>query len=155
MAYLQNEIPKPEGCIFCKAAATPATDSTTFIIHRGQHHFVILNIYPYNNGHLMIVPFAHLESIEDLSTEALTELMLLSQTSMQVLRTAYHPHGFNLGVNVGDAAGAGVPGHVHLHIVPRWNGDGNFMSTLANTRVIPELMAQTYERLKALWPTSA
>ncbi len=155
MTYLQNNLPKTEGCIFCNAATDPDTDSTTYIIHRGQHHFIILNLYPYNNGHLMIVPFAHVESIEQLSPEALTELMTLSQTSMQVLRSAYNPHGFNLGINVGNAAGAGVPGHVHLHILPRWNGDSNFMSTLANTRVIPELMPQTYERLKSLWPTSA
>ena len=152
MTYLQNNLPQPEGCIFCNAAADPAADSTTYVIHRGQHHFIILNLYPYNNGHLMIVPLAHLDSIEQLPTEALTELMLLSQTSMQVLRSAYNPQGFNLGINVGGAAGAGVPGHVHLHIVPRWNGDSNFMSILANTRVIPELMSQTYERLKSLWP---
>lgn len=152
MTYLQNHLPQPEGCIFCNAAADPTADSTTYVIHRGQHHFIILNLYPYNNGHLMIVPLAHLDSIEQLPTEALTELMVLSQMSMQVLRSAYNPQGFNLGINVGGAAGAGVPGHVHLHIVPRWNGDSNFMSTLANTRVIPELMSQTYERLKSLWP---
>jgi ATP adenylyltransferase len=153
MTYLQSNLPKPDGCIFCNAAADPQTDSTSYIIHRGHYHFIILNLYPYNNGHLMIVPFAHVESIEQLPAEALTELMTLSQISMQVLRSAYNPHGFNLGINVGNAAGAGVPGHVHLHILPRWNGDSNFMSTLANTRVIPELMSQTYERLKALWPS--
>lgn len=152
MTYLQGTDPKPEGCLFCNVAATPEADATTFVLHRGQHAFVILNLYPYNNGHLMIVPFAHVESIEGLSPDELAELMALSQACLGVLRQAYNPQGFNMGINIGGAAGAGVPGHVHLHIVPRWSGDSNFMSTLASTRVIPETIDQTYQRLKALWP---
>jgi ATP adenylyltransferase len=152
MTYLQGNAPKIDGCIFCNAAASPETDPTTYILHRGQHAFIILNLYPYNNGHLMVVPFIHAESIEDLPPEALNEVMTLSQTALGVLRRAYHPHGFNIGINIGNAAGAGVPGHVHLHVVPRWSGDSNFMSTLANTRVIPEMIDETYERLRALWP---
>ena len=152
MTYLQSNVPKPEGCIFCTAASTPENDAATFILHRAQHAFIILNLYPYNNGHLMIVPFAHAASLELLPSEVLTEMMLLSNKSLAVLRQAYKPHGFNLGINIGHAAGAGVPEHVHLHIVPRWAGDNNFISTLGNTRVIPEMIQQTYERLLALWP---
>ena len=152
MTYLQGIDPKPDGCLFCNVAARPEADAATFVVHRGQHAFVILNLYPYNNGHLMVVPFEHVESIEGLAPAALGELMALSQICLGVLRQVYSPQGFNLGINIGGAAGAGVPGHVHLHIVPRWNGDTNFMSTLAATRVIPETVEQTYERLSALWP---
>lgn len=152
MTYLQGNAPKVDGCIFCNAAATPEADLSTYVLHRGRLAFVILNLYPYNNGHLMVVPFAHAESIEDLPFEVLAEMMVLSQMSLGVLRRAYHPHGFNLGINIGNAAGAGVPGHVHLHIVPRWSGDNNFMSTLASTRVIPEMIEETYDRLRILWP---
>jgi len=153
MTYLQNNVPQPSGCIFCNAASTPENDASTFVVHRGKFAFIILNVYPYNNGHLMIVPFAHAESVEHLPPETLAEIMALNNISLSVLRKAYNPHGFNVGINIGNAAGAGVPGHVHLHIVPRWSGDNNFMSTLANTRVIPELLDTTYERLKSLWPS--
>jgi ATP adenylyltransferase len=152
MTYLQGQAPKADGCVFCTAAASPEADAQTFVLRRGQHHFVILNLYPYNNGHLMVVPYAHVDSIEELSPDALAEFMALSQTCLQVLRAAYNPHGFNLGINIGNAAGAGMPGHVHQHIVPRWSGDSNFMSILADTRVIPEMVQQTYDRLAALWP---
>jgi ATP adenylyltransferase len=155
MSYLQGDGPRPEGCVFCNAAATPDADANTYVLWRGQHHFVILNLYPYNNGHLMVVPLTHVDSIELLAPEALTELMTLTQKAMLVLRAAYNPQGFNIGINVGHAAGAGVPGHVHQHIVPRWNADSNFMSTLANTRVIPEELPQTYERLHSQWLKSS
>jgi ATP adenylyltransferase len=151
MTYLQGNGPKPEGCLFCNAVSTPETDAANLVLHRGQHTFIILNLYPYNNGHLMIVPYRHIDSLETLSPEETGEMMALSQKCLALLRQAYNPQGFNMGINIGAAAGAGVPGHVHLHIVPRWNGDNNFMSTLSNTRVIPELVEQTYERLKALW----
>ncbi len=151
MAYLQNNVPKPDGCIFCLAAACPEKDAATLVLYRGQHTFIILNLYPYSNGHLMIAPFVHAESIELLPPETLLEIMALSNKSLAVLRKAYNPQGFNLGINIGNAAGAGVPGHVHLHIVPRWLGDSNFMTTLADTRVIPETIQQTYERLLTLW----
>jgi ATP adenylyltransferase len=154
MTYLQGNGPKVDGCIFCHAAANPEADHSTYVLHRGRLAFIILNLYPYNNGHLMVVPFVHVESIEDLPPDDLGELMALSQAALGVLRRAYHPHGFNIGINIGNAAGAGVPGHVHLHVVPRWSGDNNFMSTLANTRVIPELIDETYERLRNLWPNS-
>jgi len=152
MTYLQGNSPKIDGCLFCNAAAAPESDPSTFVVHRGQHAFIILNLYPYNNGHLMVVPFTHTESIEGLTPETLAEFMALSQQSLAVLRKAYGPQGFNIGINIGAPAGAGVPGHVHMHIVPRWAGDSNFMSTLADTRVIPETISQTYERLRSLWP---
>ena len=150
MTYLQNDQPKPDGCIFCAVVAA-SDDERTLVLHRGQHCFIILNLYPYNNGHLMIAPFDHSESIEQLPAEALTEMMTLSQKCLNILRRAYSPQAFNIGINIGAAAGAGVPGHVHLLIVPRWAGDTNFMSALANTRVIPEELPQTYQRLRELW----
>lgn len=154
MTYLQGNSPKPDGCLFCNAAASPETDEALLVLHRGRHAFIILNLYPYNNGHLMIVPFEHTPSIEQLSPETLTEIMTLSQRALATLRQAYEPQGFNLGINVGAAAGAGVPGHVHLHIVPRWAGDTSFMSAIGNTRVVPEWLAQTYQRLRELWSDS-
>ena len=150
MTYLKTAGPEQDGCVFC-AALAENDDAKNLIIHRGQQCFVILNLYPYSNGHMMVVPFVHLDSIEGMAAEALGEMMTLSQHGLGVLRAAYNPQAFNLGINIGGAAGAGVPGHVHLHIVPRWGGDTNFMTTLANTRVIPEELPQTYERLCALW----
>ncbi|MBI3244361.1 MAG: HIT domain-containing protein [Chloroflexi bacterium] len=151
MTYLQSDQPRPDGCIFCAVVSTSDDDEGNLVLHRGQQCFIILNLYPYNNGHLMIAPFAHSESIEQLPVEALTEMMTLSQKCLNLLRQAYSPQAFNVGINIGTAAGAGVPGHVHLHIVPRWAGDTNFMSALANTRIIPEELPQTYQRLRRLW----
>ena len=151
MTYLTNPEPKPDGCIFCNALATADNGHKTLILHRGAHCFVILNLYPYNNGHLMIVPLEHIESIETMSIESVTEMMTLSQHCIGVLRKAYSPHAFNIGINIGAAAGAGVPGHIHLHIVPRWSGDTNFMPVISNTRIIPEMIDETYKRLRELW----
>ena len=150
MTYLKSAGPKPDSCVFCEALAEN-DDAKNLIVHRGQHCFVILNLFPYSNGHLMVVPFAHVDSVEGMTLESLSEMMALSQHGLGVLRAAYSPQAFNLGINIGGPAGAGVPGHVHLHLVPRWGGDTNFMSVLANTRVIPEALSQTYERLCALW----
>jgi ATP adenylyltransferase len=151
MTYLQSAGPGPTAaCIFCDKIAAP--DDEALILHRGQHAFVLLNLYPYNNGHLLIAPYLHEASIEPLAAPALAEIMALSQHSLRVLRRAYQPQAFNLGFNIGAAAGAGIAGHVHLHIVPRWAGDTNFMAVVAQTRVIPEWLQQTYTRLKALWP---
>ncbi|MBI3359872.1 MAG: HIT domain-containing protein [Chloroflexi bacterium] len=150
MTYLMGEGGKLEGCIFCDKPA--GDDDENFILHRGQQSFIMLNLYPYNNGHLMIAPYAHEPSIESLDAATLAEMMALSQRSLRLLRRAYDPQAFNLGLNIGAAAGAGVADHVHLHIVPRWAGDTSFMSTLAETRVIPEWVGRTYERLKAIWP---
>jgi ATP adenylyltransferase len=151
MTYLQGEGAQgPGGCIFCDKPAQGDDDG--LILHRGAHAFVLLNLYPYNNGHLLLAPYAHQPSIETLDAAALGEIMALSQRCLRVLRRAYQPHAFNVGFNIGAAAGAGIADHVHLHIVPRWSGDTNFMATVAETRVIPEWVQQTYERLKAVWP---
>ena len=149
MAYLRGDDPLPEECLFCLKAQLE--DAEAHIVHRGRLCYVILNRYPYNNGHLMVVPYAHVATPEDLDTETLTEMMALTQLSLQVLREAYDPQGFNIGMNVGAVAGAGVADHVHLHIVPRWGADTNYMTIVGGTRTIPEWMDQTYERLRPLF----
>jgi len=149
MAYLRGNDALPDGCLFC--LAPQADDAEAHIVHRSGLCYVILNRYPYNNGHLMVVPYAHVPSLEELAPATLAELMALTQLSLRALREAYSPHGFNLGMNIGEAAGAGVAGHVHLHIVPRWSGDTNYMAITCETRVIPEWMEQTYARLRPLF----
>jgi ATP adenylyltransferase len=139
------------GCIFCDLPAENR-DLDNLIVHRGQRAFVILNRYPYNNGHLMVVPFSHAPSLEQLDAPTLTEIMLLVNQSLGALRAAYQPQAFNLGVNIGAAAGAGIADHVHMHIVPRWSGDTNYMSTVAGTRVIPEDLRDTYRVVQESWP---
>jgi ATP adenylyltransferase len=149
MAYLQGEDPSREGCLFC--VKLQLEDAQARIVHRGRTCYAILNRYPYNNGHLMVVPYAHAATLEELDLEALTELMALTQLSLRVLRAAYNPQGFNVGMNIGAEAGAGVAEHIHLHVVPRWSGDTNYMTTTGQTRVIPEWLDQTYERLRPLF----
>lgn len=139
------------GCIFCDKPAQD-TDAENLIVHRGERAFVILNLYPYNNGHLMIVPYTHAPSLEQLDTPTLTEIMLLTNQALATLRAVYNPQAFNLGVNIGAAAGAGIAEHVHQHVVPRWAGDSNYMSTVAGTRVIPEDLQETYRRVREAWP---
>ena len=134
------------GCIFCDAVARADADS--LVVQRGRLCFVILNKFPYNNGHLMIVPNRHVGRLVDLEAEELVELGQLTQTAERVLTEAYAPHGFNMGVNLGKAAGAGVVGHLHMHVVPRWNGDTNFMAVVGDTRVLPEELAATVARLR-------
>jgi len=120
-------------------------------VYRDRLCYVILNRFPYNSGHLMIVPYQHLATLEDLDAETLSELMALTQLSLRVLREAYSPQGFNVGLNIGQAAGAGIVSHIHLHVIPRWGGDTNCMTTVGQTRVIPEWLDQTYERLRPLF----
>jgi ATP adenylyltransferase len=152
MPYLQGKEGRTEGCLFCIA---PQVDGEgAYIVHRTELCYAILNRYPYNDGHLMIVPFAHLATLEDLDAGTMGELMALTQRSLQVLRLEYEPDGFNVGVNIGEVAGAGVADHVHVHIVPRWRGDNNYISTVGKTRVIPEWLDQTYERLRPLFESS-
>ena len=124
-------------------------------MHRGQLAYVILNLYPYNNGHMLIVPYQHTASLEALAAPELTELMRLSQQALAALRAMYAPQGFNLGMNLGAPAGAGIADHLHLHVVPRWAGDSNFMTTLAATRVIPEDLKDTYQLAVKYWPADA
>ena len=145
MAYLRGEDPLPDECLFCLLASQE--DAEAYIVHRGQFAYVVLNRYPYN-GHLMVVPYDHVASLEHLDAVPLGDLMALAQISLRALREVYCPDGFNLGMNIGASAGAGVAGHVHLHVVPRWGGDTNHMTTTGQTRVIPEWLDQTYERLR-------
>ncbi len=137
------------GCIFCNKLKGP--DQAEHVICWGKQAFILLNKFPYANGHLLIVPTAHVASLEDLDTDTLTELMLLVNRSLAVLRAAYRPDGFNFGANLGRAAGAGIAEHVHLHLIPRWSGDTNFMPIIAETRVLPETLDQTYARLRPLF----
>ena len=139
-----------DGCLFCQRLAQP-DGPENLIVHRGRTSFVILNRYPYTNGHMMVVPNAHEPSLEGLEPAVLTELMLLLQGSLHVLRSEYGAEAFNIGSNIGEAAGAGIADHVHLHVLPRWGGDTNFMATTADTRVIPETLEQTYARLRRAW----
>jgi ATP adenylyltransferase len=146
MKYIENN-DKEEGCVFCNAQAREDGESN-LIAFRGERNFVILNLYPYTSGHLMVVPFDHISSLEELDQTTRAELMELTSQCMVVLKKLYRPQGFNVGANIGVAAGAGVPGHVHIHIVPRWGGDTNFMSTLGETRVLPEALDETYKRVR-------
>jgi ATP adenylyltransferase len=149
MKFVQSQ-EKSVDCVFCRVQ-TQSNDSENLIVFRGQKAFVILNRYPYTSGHLLVVANAHLPSIEDLDVETRSEMMELATTSMHVIRIVYHPEAFNFGANIGEAAGAGIASHVHLHVVPRWSGDTNFMSALAETRVLPEDLNETYRRIHAAW----
>jgi ATP adenylyltransferase len=137
---------KPAGCVFC-TKPEQQLDRQNLILFRGTSCFVILNLFPYNNGHLMVVPFEHVAGVEDLSTETIGEMMALTQRSVGVLREKLRPMAFNIGINQGAAAGAGVADHVHLHVVPRWVGDTNFMPVLADTRVMPQSLESSYDLL--------
>jgi ATP adenylyltransferase len=136
------------GCIFC----LPADErSTPLVVFEGRTCYVILNLYPYNNGHLMVVPYRHVATFGGLSTEELTEVGLLIQRSEVALNEAYRPHGLNVGVNLGKPAGAGVLEHLHVHVVPRWNGDTNFMTVVGDMRVLPENIGDSAERLRPIF----
>ena len=141
-------IGKPQtGCIFCEKLNS-TEDRENLVVYRGDKTFVIMNLYPYNNGHLLIAPKRHVGDISELTEDELTELMKVSQEMVRVLRTAFgNPHGFNLGMNLGKVAGAGIPGHLHVHVVPRWDGDSNFMAVIGDTRVISEAWHKTYEKI--------
>jgi ATP adenylyltransferase len=145
MKYVTNA-KQETGCIFCNKLTQPDS-ADNLVVLRGERAFVILNKYPYTSGHLMVAPFAHQASLEDLDPATRAEMMELVTQFMGVLRKAYQPQAFNLGANIGEAAGAGVPGHVHIHIVPRWNGDTNFMSAVGEVRVLPETLEQAYARI--------
>ena len=149
MEYIQS--PKTnEGCIFCNGLQQ-VDGPENLIVFRGTKAFVMLNRYPYTSGHLMVVPYEHKPSLELLETSSRLDIMDLAAKALQVLKELYSPQGFNLGMNIGGAAGAGVLDHVHLHIVPRWAGDTNFMSAIAQTRVLPELLEETFRKVQAAW----
>ncbi len=141
-----------DGCIFCEGLKED-DGPVNLIIYRGNRAFVMLNRFPYTSGHLMIVPYDHQPSLEKLDPGSRAEIMDLSAKAIEVLNNIYTPQGYNLGMNIGNAAGAGVTEHVHLHVVPRWVGDTNFMSSVSQTRVLPELLEETYRRIKEAWGT--
>jgi ATP adenylyltransferase len=147
--YVQKTLPD-QGCVFCNFPKEN-WDEERFIVHRAQFNFVILNIYPYTTGHLMVVPFQHVSTLGDAAPEALQEMMLIARQAEHHLTEVYRPNGMNVGLNLGEAAGAGIASHLHLHVVPRWIGDSNFMTVLGETRVLPEDLAETYRKLKAVW----
>ena len=138
-----------DGCVFCLAQAR--TEPESLVVTRGQTCFVVLNLYPYNNGHVMVVPNRHVGSLAEATSPELSELMLLTRRAEIALTEAYRPHGMNLGINLGRPAGAGVPGHLHMHVVPRWDGDTNFMTVVGATRVVPEELPQTLKRLTPIF----
>jgi len=138
---------KVSGCVFCDLPKM-GDDEQARIVHRGRHCYMVLNTYPYTPGHTMIVPFTHLDQLQKLPTEAAHEMMDLSQRIEQVLRQLYTPDGVNLGMNIGKAAGAGVAGHIHMHALPRWVADSNFVSVIGETRILPETLDLTYQRIK-------
>ncbi len=151
MTYIQNDLKKPGGgCVFCAAQEMPDGPGN-LIIHRGARAFVILNRYPYTTGHLMVVPNVHEADLENLDEAARAEMMSLAARAIRVLRQVYHPQGFNVGMNLGRVAGAGIAEHLHMHIVPRWGGDTNFMSSIGGTRVLPEALEDTYRRVRKAW----
>jgi ATP adenylyltransferase len=152
MTYIQNNQHSAE-CVFCMALEQ-SDGPENLIVARGSRAFVILNRYPYTSGHLMVVPMQHRSSLEELDERTRAEIMELSNQAILTLQAVYHPQGFNLGMNIGEVAGAGIADHVHMHIVPRWGGDTNFMSSLADTRVLPESLPDTYQRVRQVWSQS-
>ncbi len=144
MAYI--EVKKPTGCIFCTKPES-GNDREELILYRGEHCFVIMNLFPYNNGHLMVAPYRHTADVVGLTDEEQAEMMRLTRFCVRVLTEAFQPDGFNLGMNLGKVAGAGIADHLHMHIVPRWNGDSNFMPVVGETKVLPEMLGVTYDKL--------
>ena len=138
---------KQQSCIFCDKPQL-GNDAETLIVHRSQLCFVILNLYPYNNGHVMIAPYAHVPTLEDADETITSEMMRLTRATQMHLRKIYAAPGFNIGMNLGACAGAGVAGHIHMHVLPRWPGDANFMTTVAETRILPEDLETSFQRLK-------
>ena len=146
---LEPEPPAEPKCVFCHIPeATPDQERDRGLIFRGKHCFICLNAFPYSSGHVMVVPYEHLNELQKLPSEAAFEMMALTQRLEGVQRTLYKPDGINLGMNLGQAAGAGVAGHIHMHVLPRWLGDGNFLSVIGETRVLPEMLDITWQRMR-------
>ena len=150
-AYIDSGGPdsKDIGCVFCYLRDHADDDQQNYVLHRGSHNFVVLNLYPYISGHLMVVPYDHVGELDGASKETTDEMMDLAKRAQTALRSAYSPEGYNLGMNLGKAAGAGIADHLHIHVLPRWAGDTNFMTSAAETRVLPEDLATTYQKLRA------
>ena len=147
MEYIRGE--KEPGCIFCHKPAQK-NDRENLILHRGESVFIIMNKYPYNNGHIMVVPYRHESEVDQLTKNEYSEMMLLVQRTIRALKKLMNPQGFNIGMNVGAAAGAGIDDHLHFHIVPRWNADTNFMPVIGHTKVISEVLDDTWEQLQKI-----
>lgn len=141
------------GCVFCEKCAS-ADDRENLIVYRGEHNFVLLNLFPYTNGHMMVAPYQHVARLEDASEEAALEMMQLVRKATMHLRTVYNPQGINVGMNLGECAGAGIAGHIHMHVLPRWVGDSNFMTVVGETRIIPEEMDVTWQKLSEAFKKS-
>lgn len=137
---------RERSCVFCDAPGE--SDEKARIVYRGAHCYIILNTYPYTSGHVMIVPYAHLAELQKLPSDAADEMMAFSQRMEGVFRSLYHPDGINLGMNIGKAAGAGIAGHIHMHVLPRWVADANFVSVIGETRVLPEALEVTWQRIR-------
>jgi ATP adenylyltransferase len=153
LAYVTGKAGGSAGCIFCEAAAAPPTDSPAhpLVVARGRTAYVILNLYPYNNGHLMVVPNRHIATLVEARGDELSEIIRLARDAEIALTEAYRPQGLNIGANLGRPAGAGIVDHVHLHVVPRWTGDTNFMPVIGETRVLPEDLGETAARLRPIF----
>src|SRR5437764_11568557 len=154
MTYVQIE--KPTGCIFCEKPGA-ADHRNELVLFRGREGFIVMNLFPYNNGHLMVAPYRHTADLSGLTSSEQAELMDLTTFCTRLLEEAFHPEGYNLGMNLGQTAGAGVADHLHMHVVPRWNGDTNFMPVIAETKVLPDALFASYDRLAAAgerigWP---
>ena len=141
-----------EGCVFCRILASEKPPEETYMLWRGRSCAAVLNAFPYTSGHLMVVPERHVGELEDVTADEAAEVWETLADAVRALKSAFDPHGINIGVNLGRVAGAGVPGHFHVHVLPRWSGDTNFMTSVAEARVIPESLPDTYTKLRAAWP---
>jgi len=148
--YVEGTHTEADGCVLCRVLESD--DKEAYVLWRGRLAAVVLNAFPYTSGHLMVIPTRHVAEIEGLATEESAELWQALSRSVRALKAAYKPHGLNVGANIGKEGGAGVPGHLHLHVVPRWAGDTNFMTTVAETRVMPESLGRVWEKLSEAWP---
>lgn len=143
-----TELSKTGPCVFCALAAEdPSKDRERLVLARGERSFVVLNLYPYTSGHMLILPFAHVSDLPQVDPETISEMMSFAKSAQAALQTEYHPEGFNVGLNLGKCAGAGLPDHLHIHFVPRWTGDSNFLSVVGQTRILPEELSTTYDKL--------
>jgi ATP adenylyltransferase len=147
--YVAQEQPEP-GCIFC-SKVSGSNDEEDLVVYRGRHSFVLLNLYPYTSGHMMIAPYRHGGELAAVDDATWTEMMTLTRKAEQALQKAYRPEGINLGMNLGRSAGAGIADHIHMHVLPRWHADANFISVIGETRVLPEVLSDTYRKLKPLF----
>jgi ATP adenylyltransferase len=145
--YVTGAGTPPNACIFCQKPAEQR-DAENYIVHRAALNYVMLNLYPYTNGHVMVAPYEHVPTLAEAREDVVTEMMLLTRKTDEILRDVYRAGGVNLGMNLGECAGAGVAGHIHMHVLPRWPGDVNFMTVIGETRVLPEDLATTYQKLK-------